>query len=182
MSIQGLISNYARYNHWANEKLVNWLLGLESELIYAQTPSSYSSLALTVRHMQESQQFWLGIIARRSLDLADGVNGGPGLADATKGSPGLPGAAQGDAVGFDRLLAGSTMMMEVFGAYTEEELSEAVASTDMVQSRYEFILHVINHNSYHRGQVVTMCRGLGVVNGIPAMDYEVFLWSGRGME
>jgi uncharacterized damage-inducible protein DinB len=81
------------------------------------------------------------------------------------------------ATNFSQLQAVSRLMLDEFGGYTEEELLEKVASTDMVQSRYEFILHAINHNSYHRGQIVTMCRHLGVVDNIPAMDYEVFLWS-----
>jgi hypothetical protein len=38
----------------------------------------------------------------------------------------------------------------------------------MVKSRYEFILHVINHSTHHRGQIVTMCRRLGAVDNIPA--------------
>ena len=91
----------------------------------------------------------------------------------------LPARYEPDAAdrSFSLLLRGSRLMLDAFGAYTEKELLEKVASTDMVQSRYEFILHVINHNSYHRGQIVTMCRQLDVVDNIPAMDYEVFLWS-----
>jgi uncharacterized damage-inducible protein DinB len=157
MSIQKVILSYAKYNHWANEKLSRWLMSLDRELLNKQTPSSFASVELTVQHMQQSQQFWLGIIANKGLALPDGT-------DAA-------------ALGFNLLLAGSRLMLDTFGDYTEKELLEKVASTDMIQSRYEFILHTINHNSYHRGQIVTMCRHLGVVDNIPAMDYEVFLWS-----
>ena len=157
MSIKKIISGYSKYNHWANEKLSYWLMSLDRELLYKQTTSSFASVELTVQHMQQSQQFWLGIIAKEGLALPDET-------DAAAGS-------------FSLLMSGSRLMLELFGAYTEEELHEKVTSTDMVQSRYEFILHAINHNSYHRGQIVTMCRHLGIVDNIPAMDYEVFLWS-----
>jgi len=157
MSIQKVILSYAKYNHWANEKLSCWLMSLDRELLYKQTPSSFGSVELTVQHMQQSQQFWLGIIANKGLALPDGR-------DAA-------------ALSFSGLLTGSRLMLDTFGTYTEKELLEKVASTDMIQSRYEFILHTINHNSYHRGQIVTMCRHLGVVDNIPAMDYEVFLLS-----
>jgi uncharacterized damage-inducible protein DinB len=159
MSIQKVMVSYAQYNHWANEKLSHWLMGLDRELLYRQTPSSFATVELTVQHMQQSQQFWLGIIT-------------------TKG-PALPDETDSAATHFSRLLTGSKQMLDAFGAFTEKELLELVASTDMVQSRCAFILHTINHNSYHRGQIVTMCRRLGVVDNIPAMDYEVFLWSGR---
>jgi uncharacterized damage-inducible protein DinB len=79
----------------------------------------------------------------------------------------------------DNLLAGSQQILDKCESYSEDELVKQLPSTDMVQHRYEYILHVINHNSYHRGQIVTMSRCLGVVDNIPAMDYEAFLWSGR---
>ena len=157
MSIQKLILSYAKYNHWANEKLSCWLLSLDRELLYKQTPSSFASVELTVQHMQQSQQFWLNIITNKGQALPDEM-------DAAS-------------LSFSLLLRGSGLMVATFETYTEKELLEKVASTDMIQSRYEFILHTINHISYHRGQIVTMCRHLGIVDNIPAMDYEVFLWS-----
>jgi uncharacterized damage-inducible protein DinB len=72
-------------------------------------------------------------------------------------------------------------METVFTGYTEAELMEEIESIDLTKPRYEFILHVINHNTYHRGQIVTMCRSLGATEQVPAMDYEVFLWSGRSI-
>jgi uncharacterized damage-inducible protein DinB len=159
MGMQNIITNYARYNHWANEKLSHWLLSLDPAILDRQTPSSFPTVALTVRHMQQSQLFWLGII--------------------TKMQPGLPGDITTPETDFGRLLAGSTLMVAAFTAYTEKELTEEVESIDMAKPRHEFILHAINHNTYHRGQIVTMCRSLGVVDHVPAMDYEVFLWSER---
>jgi len=159
MSIQKIILNYVRYNRWANEKLTGWLKSLDRELLYKQTPSSFPSVERTIHHMEQSQQFWLEIIGKKQLLLPEGI-------DTVES-------------GLNLLMAGAQLMVDTFGAYTEEELLEQIPSTDMVQSRYEFILHVINHNSYHRGQIVAMCRQLGVVENIAAMDYEVFLWSSR---
>jgi uncharacterized damage-inducible protein DinB len=159
MSIQNIIANYARYNHWANEKLCHWLLSLNPMILDRQTPSSFATVALTVRHMQQSQLFWLEIITKRKL--------------------GLPREHTTPETDFGQLLAGSMLMVAAFAAYTEKELMEGVDSVDMTKPRYEFILHAINHTTYHRGQIVTMCRSLGVVDHVPAMDYEVFLWSER---
>ena len=76
------------------------------------------------------------------------------------------------------LLAGSQRLVDTCEAYLEEDLLQQLPSTDMIQPRYEYILQVINHNSYHRGQIVTVSRCLGVRDKIPSMDYEVFLWAG----
>ena len=74
------------------------------------------------------------------------------------------------------LLAGSQRLVDTCKTYSEEDLLQQLPSTDMIQPRYEYILQVISHNSYHRGQIVTM--SLGVRDKIPSMDYEVFLWAG----
>ena len=120
-----------------------------------------TTIALTIRHMQQSQLFWLGIITKRNLDLTT-----------------EPPAQETD---LGQLLAGSRLMEAAFSGYTETQLMEEIESIDLTKPRYEFILHVINHNTYHRGQIITMCRNLGVTDHVPTMDYEVFLWSGRSV-
>lgn len=159
MSLKKLISNYAKYNHWANERMAQWLRTLERTILYKETPSSFGSIDLTLQHMNNAQNFWFAIITE---------------ADTTK----LDETIRLNAVDtiINNLLAGSQQILTQFAAYSEEVLLKQIPSSDMIQSRYEFILQVINHNTYHRGQIVTMSRCLGVVNNIPAMDYEVFLW------
>lgn len=58
----------------------------------------------------------------------------------------------------------------------EQQLIESIQVSDSKQSRYEYILHVVNHSSYHRGQVVAMCRALGIRGEIPVTDYDAYLW------
>ena len=136
---------------------------LDNTLLYKETPSSFGSISLTMQHMNDAQDFWFAIIAennvKKSRESIKSVS-----ADIT----------------MNNLLQCSLQIFNNIERYGEEELLKKLPSNDMVQSRYEFILHVINHNTYHRGQIVTMSRALGVLNDIPATDYEVFLWSERG--
>ena len=162
MSMQTMIAGYAQYNHWANIRLSHWLLILDPALLDRPIASSFPTIALTIRHMQQSQLFWLGIITKRNLDLTTD-----------------PPAQETD---FGRLLAGSRLMEAAFTTYNETQLLEQIESIDLKKPRYEFILHVINNNTYHRGQIVTMCRSLGATDHVPAMDYEVFLWSERSID
>jgi len=39
---------------------------------------------------------------------------------------------------------------------------------------YETVMHVMNHSTYHRGQLVTMMRTLGIKT-IPQTDFMVFI-------
>lgn len=157
MSLQNAISSFVKYNHWANEKLNAWLMGLDDDLLYTETASSFPSIAATVQHLQESHRFWLCVITVEPVSMREETH------DA--------------ATNLEWLLEDSNRMLDEFSAYTEEDLLMKVSSPDMTQTRYDFILHTVNHNSYHRGQIVTMCRRLGIADNIPAMDYEVFLWS-----
>lgn len=162
MSIKKIISGYARYNHWANEEMTKWLKTLGDNLFYKETPSSFSSISLTVQHMIDAQTFWFAIITEADVTKLD---------ESTKYNT-------TDNI-INDLLAGSQQMLNKYGAYTEDELLKQLPATDMIKCRYEYILHVINHNSYHRGQIVTMSRCLGVVDNIPVTDYDVFLWLGH---
>ena len=162
MSLKKIISGYTRYNHWANEKMTQWLQTLDINLLYQETPSSFASIDLTVQHMNRAQNFWLAVITGEDLSKLD---------ETIK--------LNAFAMSMDNLLAGSQRMLDTFEAYSEKDLLQQLSSTDMVQPRYEYILHMINHNSYHRGrgQIVTMSRCLGVTDKVPSMDYDAFLWT-----
>jgi len=157
MSVKKLISSYVHYNHWANETLTRWLKSFDNELFYRETHSSFRSIDLTLQHMKNAQNFWLSVITETKRP------------DET-----IKVHAIGEVI--QELLAGSQRMIETFTAYTEAELQQPVQSDNMKQSRYEFMLHMINHNSYHRGQIITISRSFGVTNNIPETDYEAFLW------
>jgi uncharacterized damage-inducible protein DinB len=44
-----------------------------------------------------------------------------------------------------------------------EELSTLLADgADLRVPRWQIVLHAINHTTFHRGQIVSMLRGLGV--------------------
>lgn len=63
-------------------------------------------------------------------------------------------------------------------ALTDEHLKARVAYENLEGERWEYSLthmmqHIVNHSSYHRGQVVTLLRKLG--HTPPATDFLVFL-------
>jgi len=158
MSVKKIISGYVYYNHWANQTLTEWLKTLDNNFLTKETRSSFPTIDFTLQHMKNAQNFWLSIT--REIERPDET---------------IKINLTHEVV--HELLDSSQQMIDVFTAYTEEELQQPVQSDNMTRNRYEFILHMINHNSYHRGQIVTMARGFGVVNNIPETDYEAFLWA-----
>jgi uncharacterized damage-inducible protein DinB len=163
MDIQQVITNYVNYNYWANETLINWLKAIDRKLLYEKTPSSFPGIDLTMQHMIHSQNFWLAVLTRKdymNLDERIRVN----EADWTMGE----------------LISSSRRMIDTYSAYSEVELLEQVQTPDNFQSRFEFIFHGVGHGAYHRGQIVTMARALGVTTGIPTTDYDVYLWMRSG--
>ncbi|MBT1708848.1 DUF1572 family protein [Fulvivirgaceae bacterium PWU5] len=74
------------------------------------------------------------------------------------------------------LVISSQQLVNSLSALNEQQLIESIQASDSAQSRYEYILHVVNHSSYHRGQVVTMCRALGITREIAVTDYDAYLW------
>lgn len=161
MSMKKFIGNYAAFNEWANHRIVGWLKALDQELLYTQTPSSYSSIDYTLQHILRTQRFWIRFIG--SKDLSD-----------------FNWAVREREVEniLNELISVSTQMKEEFSAFSESELQEVLhfdrpwAKNDLC--RYEYIVHIINHGTFHRGQIVTMARCLGITEGIVNTDYNMF--------
>jgi hypothetical protein len=64
----------------------------------------------------------------------------------------------------------SRQLVSDLSIFNDPRLTETIIASDSTQSRYEYILHVVNHSTYRRGQVVTMCRALDVTGEIPVTD------------
>ncbi|MBG9377513.1 DinB family protein [Panacibacter sp. DH6] len=160
--IKAAILDYTIYNHWANQTLTGWLRSLDSTLLYKESKSSFASIAHTLQHMINAQNFWYAVISNAGIDDHD-EQLQPGTVDEIMGA----------------LLKGSQQIVDVVNMLTEDGLAAKVSSPAITKSRYEFILHTINHNSYHRGQIITICRVLGINHNIPNTDYDTYLWAGN---
>lgn len=161
MSLKKLAANYAAFNNWANQTVIDWLGSLDEALLYRQTPSSFSSLDYTLQHILRTQVFWHLFITGQDYSH-------------------LKWAVREQEVGriLHELSEISALMEQDFGAFEEPDLlTELTLNTPWAKNRlarYEYIIHVVNHSSFHRGQLVTMARQLGISDGIPNTDYNIF--------
>lgn len=53
-----ILSQFAAYNTWANQKLLESILALPEEKQKAEVPSSFKSLYTTVLHMWDAESIW----------------------------------------------------------------------------------------------------------------------------
>lgn len=162
MSLTKFVSNYASFNEWANHRIVAWLETLDKELLYAETPSSYTSIDYTLQHILRAQTFWQLFITE----------------DDTSGFDWSVRHQAADH-SMEELKDISTQMKLAFSAFSEAELlkplhfEERWAKNDL--SRYDCIVHIINHSTFHRGQIVTIARVIGIRDGIVNTDYNKFI-------
>lgn len=149
------------YNEWANKRFSDWLTQLDIDLLTREVKSSYKSIDLTIQHMLRAQKFWHLFIMESDYAHFDwSVKTGHTLAI------------------LQELQTHSELMRNDFSQLTEDELSKELY-LDMSwarnqQPRLDYILHVVNHSTYHRGQVVTIARQLGVQTEIPNTDYNIY--------
>jgi uncharacterized damage-inducible protein DinB len=159
MYLQNLTTRFLRYNLWANERLTAWLMTIGRNILYEKTGSSFGTIDRTLQHILSAQIYWHAILTKAQINEFNR----PVKENAV------------DAVMAD-LVISSQQLVSSLSLLNEHQLIESIQVSDSAQSRYEYILHVVNHSSYHRGQIVTMCRALRVTEEIPVTDYDAYLW------
>jgi uncharacterized damage-inducible protein DinB len=159
MSLQKLMTNYADYNVWVNQQFVNWLSAKSDELLNQEVPSSYSSIAKTLRHILETEEYWYSVIAETApFERKENV------ILSTKEI-------------FEGLLQSSAKLAEYIKSLSEEALSKEIKiENPWFQCELplsEYLLQVVNHGTYHRGQIVTIGRNIGITDASNT-DYNFY--------
>ena len=148
-----------RYNDWANARLLDAAAKLSPEQQSQDLGGSFHSVREVIAHMVVTEWAW--------LQRWCGVN---------------PAAAPGWAEESVSELAARLKKVEESRSLFLTGLSEAALST-RIDFTYmsgnagshevqDLLIHVVNHATYHRGQLTSMIRQLG--NEPPSTDFVVF--------
>ena len=161
-----LLLEYATYHIWANEQLYATLRKLDEDVWTRHISSSFPSLLKTMLHMWDAESLWW-----------QRIEGQKEMRIPSKNFQEHP------QKGMEALLMQGHVWKDWLQTRTEEELSAGFSYTNLKgqsfeSSYYHLLLHLFNHGTYHRGQLVTMLRQLGITD-IPATDFIV--WS-RGQK
>ncbi|AOM76180.1 DinB family protein [Pedobacter steynii] len=157
-AIAYLMKNYAAYNAWANTTLINWLRTHPEEVLEKEISSSFSGIKPTIFHICQTQVYWLSLIKKEAFDWERSYTGTIGEA-------------------FDMLIKQSEEFADVVNQMTEADI-EACTLVENPWfkcdfANFEYIQQVMNHSTYHRGQITTITHHLGLT-GAPMTDYNYY--------
>jgi uncharacterized damage-inducible protein DinB len=156
-----LLQQYAAYNVWANKIITERIRQLPEAIIYQETKSSFSTIYKTVLHLWDVESIWW-----QRLRLLEHVEW-----------PGVNFEGNFEALS-QQLLSFSKQWVQWVTSANEINLTHVFAYHNskkeyFKQPVYEMLLHLFNHQTFHRGQLVTMMRENGIEK-IPPTDFIVF--------
>ena len=159
-----ILNQLSAYSIWANQLLLDVINLLPEEKQKQEVTSSFSSLYKTVLHMWSAESVWwqrMKLLERLYIP-AESFSG-----DMKELS--------------NQLISQNRQWNEWITNANEHQLQHVFQyynfkKEQFKQPIYQMLLHVFNHGTYHRGQLVNMLRQLGVEK-VPAADYIV--WSRR---
>jgi uncharacterized damage-inducible protein DinB len=163
-SMKELLKQFAAYNAWANQKLIELILSLPENQQQKEVPSSFNSLYKTILHMWDAESAWWQRMKLHERIIIPSENFNGTMRDVANG------LLQQNRQWEEWLNNASDLSISHVFQYQNSKKEQ------FKQPVYQMILHVFNHGSYHRGQVVTILRQLGVEK-LPQTDFIV--WSRR---
>ena len=157
-----LLQQYASYHLWANGLLLDAVDQLPAGQQHRELASSFNSFYKTILHIWDAESVWW-----QRMKLQERIN--------------LPSEIFAGTV---KDLIGSLLQQNMQWQDWISNAQEHMLQHEFIyqnskkesfkQPVYQMLLHLFNHGTYHRGQIVSMLRQVGVEK-IPQTDFIV--WS-----
>jgi len=157
-----LLKQYAAYNIWASQRIFDTIIALPEEKQLAEVPSSFTSLYKTVLHMLDAENIWWQRMKLQERIVVPSENFTGSFQELS-----------------NTLLQQSRQWEEWVSSASDLSLDHVFQYYNNKKEHfkmpvYQMIHHVFNHGTYHRGQLITMLRQLGV-DKLPQTDF--LLWT-----
>jgi len=157
-----LLTQYASYHLWANQQLFETILKQPRELQELKVSSSFPSLKDTLLHMWDAESIWWQRLKLQENIVPPSQSFTGNCEDIAKGM------TQQSRQWQEWILHSNDYMFEHEFIYFNSRKEK------FKQATFQMLLHLFNHATYHRGQLVNILRQLEVTN-IPQTDFIV--WS-----
>lgn len=159
-----ILSQLSLYDVWANQLLLDVIADLPEEKQGKEVPSSFNSLYKTVLHMLDAESIWWQRLKlqERIVRPSDEFTGDMDMLSKA--------FLEQDRQWQEWVQNASEAQLQHVFQYQNSKREQ------FKQPVYQMLMHLFNHNTYHRGQLVNMLRQLSVEK-IPATDFIV--WSRR---
>jgi uncharacterized damage-inducible protein DinB len=160
MASTAIVRDLLLYMLWADRLMLKAVREVSPEDLTRDAGISFGSMLGTMVHMLGSQRLWLARFSGTSLDRRPTLQDLPDLSSWVHGW-------EETAAGIEAFLA----------ALTEEQLAAEIVWEDsdlgpVARPLWQPVTHMVNHNTYHRGQVVSLLRQLG--HEAPKTDFIYF--------
>jgi uncharacterized damage-inducible protein DinB len=145
------------YTLWASSKLLDATTRLSAEELNRDLHVSHRSLLATLQHIYYADRVWLARLEQRTPAAFEDPAPGPGIAALKEHWP--------------VVIKGLRDFVELAPEPLFTELLHFKRLNGDVQKleHWKVLLHIVNHATLHRGQVMAMLRQLGHVP--PSTDY-----------
>jgi uncharacterized damage-inducible protein DinB len=157
-----LLSESARYNAWANAHLVNLFRSVDDALISQTIVSSFPSIRKTLIHIWDVERLWLERLKGNSLRELPSKSFNGSNEDV-----------------FTGLLAASDALTDFIvsrpAPYYRDRMAYTTLSSpdEFKESVTDMAYQCLNHSTFHRGQLIVMCRQLDI-KPIPQTDFILY--------
>lgn len=137
------------FNAWANRRTLESCVALSSDQFTRDLASSFRSVRDTLGHVYGAEWIWLERWHRRVPQAIPSPSDFPDL-ETTRA----------------RLAEMDSSLITYVASLTAEDLPRVIeyktlAGVAQAQPLWQMLQHLVNHSTYHRGQVATMLRQLG---------------------
>lgn len=136
------------YHYWANERLLDAMADLTPEQYSRDLGGSFPSIQATVAHLLNAETVWLNRLLGENRPGV-GPDSVPTVATARER--------------WNQLKGEYLSLLEQCGDEGLTVSLQAKTSSGRVYThpRWEVLQHLVNHGTYHRGQITAMLRQVG---------------------
>lgn len=158
------------YHKWANSRVFNHLKELPDEMYDREIKSVFSSIEEVIVHVYQVDGMWLSVMSGDSFEKTMEV-----ITQLKENS------SDRDLDGMQSLYSEINKQYESFFEETED-LDEVISIEHPRYGKLEtpisdLVRHVVNHGTYHRGNITAMLRQQGHA-GVPT-DYVFYLYQNK---
>ncbi|MGP7818722.1 DinB family protein [Niallia sp. 01092] len=155
------------YHVWANRRIFEHLKKLPQDIYDKEIQSVFPSISEVLVHMYNADTIWLRVMSGDSYDEI--VKSRKQLQEKTKGKS----IEELEKMYFD-LSEQYIVFFDRQGNLDQTTFYEHPKFGRLETSFFELVQHVVNHGTYHRGNITAMLRQIGH-SGIMT-DYVVYLY------
>ena len=153
MTVLDLIKEKVAYNQWANQKVIEWLQQQPTALYEKKVVSSFPNINKLMQHTMEAEKYYFSILRKREEQYEE-------LMTTEKI--------------FEELQTIDKDLLVWLSGQSSDAMAQTISlkRSPFVETYAvaTLITHLVNHSTYHRGQLVALRHQLGMSDA-PKVDY-----------